>query len=63
MTARSYAARTAHLRLREFEDAPNDPPGYARRVRELEAEGMTTSDAQGCADVEFGLLPQLTKGK
>ncbi len=25
---------------------------YARRVRELEAEGMTTSDAQGAADVE-----------
>lgn len=30
-----------------------DPAGYAARVRELEAKGMTTSDAQGCADVEF----------
>jgi hypothetical protein len=35
------------------QDAPNDPPGYAKRVRELEAEGMTTSDAQAVADVEF----------
>lgn len=25
---------------------------YAERVRELEAEGLTTSDAQGCADAE-----------
>jgi hypothetical protein len=32
---------------------PLDPPGYAKRVRELEAEGLTTSDAQGVADVEF----------
>lgn len=36
-------------------DYPNDPFGYAERVRELEAEGMTTSDAQGVADVEFGM--------
>jgi hypothetical protein len=34
-------------------DAPNDPPGYAKRVRELEAEGLTTSDAQAVADAEF----------
>lgn len=26
---------------------------YQQRVRELEAEGMTTSDAQGVADAEF----------
>jgi hypothetical protein len=26
---------------------------YEQRVRELEAEGMTTSDAQGVADAEF----------
>jgi len=32
---------------------PLDPPGYAERVRELEAEGLTTSDAQGVADAEF----------
>lgn len=30
-----------------------DPPGYAERVAELEAEGMTTSDAQAIADIEF----------
>ncbi len=35
---------------------PLDPPGYAARVRELEDEGLTTSDAQGVADVEFGLV-------
>jgi hypothetical protein len=35
-------------------DAPLDPPGYAKRVQELEAEGLSTSDAQGVADVEFG---------
>lgn len=27
-------------------------PSYATRVRQLEAEGLTTSDAQGVADVE-----------
>lgn len=32
---------------------PLDPPGYAKRVRQLEAEGLTTSDAQGVADAEF----------
>lgn len=32
---------------------PLDPPGYAERVRELEEEGLTTSDAQAVADVEF----------
>lgn len=32
---------------------PLDPPGYAARVRELEAEGLTTSDAQGVADAEY----------
>lgn len=32
---------------------PADPRGYAERVRELEAEGLCTSDAQGAADVEF----------
>lgn len=26
---------------------------YEQRVRELEAEGMTTSDAQGVVDMEF----------
>ncbi len=29
---------------------------YQARVRELEAEGLTTSDAQGVADVEFDTL-------
>ena len=29
---------------------------YQDRVKELEAEGMTTSDAQGVADVEFNLI-------
>jgi hypothetical protein len=42
----------------EFNDAEviaplNDPSGYALRVRELEAEGLTTSDAQAVADAEF----------
>jgi len=27
-------------------------PGYAARVEQLENEGLTTSDAQGCADAE-----------
>ncbi len=26
---------------------------YRKRVLELEEEGLTTSDAQGCADAEF----------
>lgn len=30
-----------------------EPPGYALRVAQLESEGLTTSDAQGVADVEF----------
>lgn len=29
---------------------------YDKRVRELEAEGLTTSDAQGAADVEFSRI-------
>lgn len=33
------------VRLRE-------PKGYARLVRKYEREGLTTSDAQGCADVQ-----------
>src|SRR5688572_8593732 len=37
-------------------DQPLDPPGYAARVCQLEHEGLTTSDAQGVADVEFGLV-------
>jgi hypothetical protein len=32
---------------------PRDPPGYSKLVRKFEAEGLTTSDAQGCADVYF----------
>lgn len=32
---------------------PNDPPGYNKRVEELEAEGMDRSDAQGVADYEY----------
>ena len=32
---------------------PLDPPGYMERVRELEEQGMTTSDAQGGADAEI----------
>lgn len=35
------------------EEMPLDPPGYAKRVAELEAEGMTTGDAQGVADMEY----------
>ena len=32
---------------------PLDPPGYAMRVREMERQGLTTSDAQGVADYDF----------
>lgn len=39
-------------KFEETQDMPLDPPGYAKRVAELEAEGMTTSDAQGVADYE-----------
>jgi len=35
----------------------NNMSTYERRVRELEEEGLTTSDAQSVADVEFELLP------
>ena len=38
--------------LQEDDDSL-DPPGYAARVQELENEGLTTSDAQSVADVEF----------
>lgn len=31
---------------------------YAARVLELEAEGLTTSDAQGAADVELGYIEE-----
>lgn len=31
---------------------PEQWEAYERRVQELEAEGMTRSDAQGCADAE-----------
>ena len=30
----------------------HEAPGWAKRVEQLEAEGLTTSEAQGCADVE-----------
>lgn len=34
-------------------DAELDRTPYAQRVRQLEREGMTTSDAQGRADYEL----------
>lgn len=34
------------------QDSP-EYEAYCARVEELEAEGLTTSDAQGVADVEF----------
>ena len=43
-------------RMRADQQAyPADPFGYAERVRELEAEGLCTSDAQGVADAEWGI--------
>lgn len=36
------------------------PTPYEARVAELESEGMTTSDAQGVADVEFAQKTALT---
>ena len=33
-------------------DSHDQNANYERRVRELEAEGLTRSDAQGVADVE-----------
>jgi hypothetical protein len=34
---------------------PGDNRGYGRRVRQLEEIGMTTSDAQGVADMEWDI--------
>jgi hypothetical protein len=34
-------------------DQRKEAPHYAARVRELEQEGLCTSDAQSAADVEF----------
>lgn len=39
-------------RLSETLDQLSDQELYAMRVEQLENEGMTTSDAQGCADYE-----------
>lgn len=36
----------------ESEDLSMDPPGWAKRVEELEAEGLSRSEAQGVADNE-----------
>lgn len=47
---RTAAAKVAAL----VADAPLDPPGYAARVAELVAEGMSNSDAQAVADAELG---------
>lgn len=33
--------------------AHSDSEAYRQRVQQLEAEGLTTSDAQGCADAEW----------
>lgn len=33
-------------------NTPTKPTTYEQRVRQLEDEGLTTSDAQGVADVE-----------
>lgn len=45
---REAASRRAYAVIKGGE-----PEGYAARVRQLEAEGLTTSDAQGVADAEF----------
>ena len=37
-----------------------EPEGYAAMVRELECQGLTTSDAQGCADAHFRKLEKST---
>jgi hypothetical protein len=49
-TKRSDAERRAALE-RMLSPRP-ESPGYAARVRELEEQGLTTSDAQGVADAE-----------
>lgn len=36
-----------------------EPPDYAARVRALEDQGMTTSDAQACVDVDGDLKMRL----
>jgi len=41
------------------ENADANPAYYAFRIRQLEAEGMTTSDAQGSLDAEIDVAPQL----
>jgi hypothetical protein len=40
--------------LAVVEDNLDGFAAYAKRVEELEAEGLTTSDAQGIADMEQG---------
>lgn len=46
------AWKEANRALLQVKAIAAEPPGYAARVRELEAEGLTTSDAQGVADAE-----------
>ena len=44
--------RDAGRRIYKVEGKPMTPAQYEKRVRELEAEGLTRSDAQGVADAE-----------
>lgn len=49
------SAALAHART-ACPDYPRDPPGYGLLVAYWEAHDATTSDAQGLADIEFGLI-------
>jgi len=47
-----YSYEIEIVRIAETLDQLNDEELYAMRVQQLENEGMSTSDAQGCADYE-----------
>jgi len=49
------AVRALNMAVRKatVEALTGEPEGYAAMVRQLEAEGLTTSDAQGSADAHF----------
>lgn len=58
-SGKAVANPTVARYTNDMDDKQNpDPPAdaYAARVAELESEGLTTSDAQGVADVELGYL-------
>lgn len=56
-SGKSVANSTVAQYTNDMSNTPTHDPtadAYAARVAELESEGLTTSDAQGVADVDFG---------